>query len=277
MLSEYPKGEIIVIDDGSQDNTAALAEKAGARVCRKAENKGYGAALKTGIMLSKSKYIVTFDADGQHKAPDIARIMKLAENNDMVIGIRENVLHSNLWRMPGKWVLRTIASYLVGKRIPDLNSGLRVMRRESVLKYLHLCPAGFSFSTTITMTMISRDYRVDFVPISVNKRKGRSTVTVKTGLDTLILILRLCTLFNPLRIFIPMSMIMWMAGVVLGLHGILNEGVTIGAPSMLAFVTGLLLFGIGLLSDQVSQIRLERFETLEPELKDLDERQNRDS
>ncbi len=260
--SEFPEVEIIVIDDGSSDKTALFAEKAGACVIRKRENQGYGAALKTGILSSKSDYVVTFDADGQHKVKDIMRIMKFAENNDMVIGIREKMLHSNLWRMPGKWLLGLLASYLVGKRIPDLNSGLRVMHRETVLKYLHLCPSGFSFSTTITMTMLSRDYRVEFVPISVERRKGKSTVTLKTGLDALILISRISTLFNPLRIFFPLSMLMWIIGIAWGIPGILREGVTLGFPSLLAIVTGILLFGIGLLSDQISQMRLEHFEKI---------------
>ena len=273
--SNFPEGEIVVIDDGSHDNTAAFAERAGARVIRKSKNQGYGAAIKTGIMSSKSDYIVTFDADGQHKAEDIIRLMKLAENNDMVIGVREKIIHSNIWRMPGKWFLRIFASYLVGKRIPDLNSGLRVMHREKVLKYLHLCPPGFSFSTTITIAMIIREYSVEFVPISVERRKGKSKVTVKTGLESLLLILRLATLFNPLKVFLPLSVLMWIAGIAWGMPIVLaRHGVTVGF--MLFIVTGILLFGIGLLSDQVSQIRLERFETMEPTSQESTHENHRD-
>ncbi|MGR3173277.1 MAG: glycosyltransferase family 2 protein [Candidatus Scalindua sp.] len=267
--SEFPEGEIVVVDDGSYDNTAVFAEKAGATVIRKRENQGYGAAIKTGILSSKSDYVVTFDADGQHNVKDIIRILKFVRNNDMVIGIREKLLHSNLWRMPGKWLLVILASYLVGKRIPDLNSGLRVMHRKTVLKYLHLCPSGFSFSTTITMTMLSRNYRVAYVPIDVKRRKGKSTVTLKTGMDTLILIIRISTLFNPLRIFLPISILMWIIGIACGIPGILREGVTIGIHSMLAIVSGIMLFGIGLLSDQISQMRLEHFEKMGLSLEDL--------
>ena len=125
----------------------------------------------------------------------------------MVIGNRTSLLHSPLWRMPGKWMLNIMANYLVKERIPDLNSGLRVIRREDALRYLHLCPSGFSFSTTITMVMLSRGYDVKYIPIKVEKRVGKSSISLKTGFETLLLILRLATLIDPLRIFVPMSLI----------------------------------------------------------------------
>ena len=260
LRSEFPDVEIIVIDDGSNDKTAVFAEKAGARVIRKVENQGYGAALKTGILSSESDYIVTFDADGQMRVEDIHRMWEYTKSNDIVIGARQKLIHSNLWRMPGKWFLGIMAQYLVGKRIPDLNSGLRIINRKILLKYMHLCPNGFSFSTTILLALISRGYRVKFVPIAVNRRKGHSTVTLKTGFDAIILILRLSALFNPLRIFLPISFIMFMTSLVKGIP-ILLAGKGVSAGSLLAFVTGMLFFAIGILSDQISQMRMEKFES----------------
>jgi hypothetical protein len=161
--------------------------------------------------------------------------------------------------MPGKWLLRYLANYLTRRNIPDLNSGFRLFRKENVQRYLHICPAGFSFSTTITMVLLSRGYSVQYMPIHIQKRVGKSTVTVATGLDTIILILRMAALFNPLRIFIPISFIIGVIGIIWGIpYAIAGFGVSVG--SMLAIVTAILLFSLGLLCDQISQLRLERFE-----------------
>ena len=259
--------EVIVVDDRSQDATAEVAARAGARVLSHRENRGYGAALKTGILASRTEYVLTMDGDGQHRGEDVRRLWEQAEDHDMVVGLRPEVLHTRLWRLPGKWLLWTIANYLVRRRIPDLNSGLRLMRRDQVMKYLHICPAGFSFSTTITMAFLSRGQHVEYVPIKV-RPGGKSTVRIKTGLDTFILILRTITLFNPLRLFIPLSVLSTVFGVAWGLPMVVaREGLSIGA--MQAILTGMLLFFMGLLSDQVSQLRLERFEISETEAASL--------
>jgi glycosyltransferase involved in cell wall biosynthesis len=251
--------EIIVVDDGSRDRTAHVAEKAGAYVIRHKQNKGYGASLKTGIRHAQTEFILTMDADGQHRVEDVSGLWELAETSDMVVGQRTSLIHSPLWRMPGKWLLWSMANYLTGRRIPDLNSGLRLIRRDVALRYLHLCPSGFSFSTTITMALLSRSYSVTYVPIQVEKRVGKSTVSITTGLDTIILILRVASLFNPLRIFVPSSLLIGLTGLVWGIpFALAGRGVSVGA--MLAIVTAILLFGLGLLCDQISQLRLERFE-----------------
>ena len=263
LRSNFPGFQIIVVDDGSNDNTAASAESAGGEVIRSGTNSGYGAAIKTGIMSSKSKYIVTFDADGQHKAEDLQRMLEFIDDYEMVIGSRQGFFHTNLWRMPGKFFLWILAQYLIGKKIPDINSGLRIVRRDKVIKYLHLCPSGYSLSTTITLAMISRGYNVKFVPISISPRKGKSRVNLKTGFDTIILILRLSTLFNPLKIFMPISIVMFMAALSLGLPAILIVGLAVGMEVFTMFFSAALFFGIGLISDQISQLRLEKFETIE--------------
>ena len=251
--------EVIVVDDGSHDNTAGIAREMGARVIRHSHNKGYGASLISGIREADTEFVVTFDADGQHLAKDIVRLWKSVDNNDMVVGHRTGLVPSPFWRMPCKWLLQIVACYLTKRKIPDLNCGLRLMRRKVILKYLHLCPNGFSFSTTITMTMFNRGYNVSYIPIEVKKRVGSSSVSVLTGLETVILILRITTLFNPLRFFIPMSVLIGLTGFFWGLPIVLTaRGVSVGA--LLAILTALLLFSLGLISDQISQLRLERFE-----------------
>ena len=251
--------EIIVVDDGSTDNTAQIAEEAGVRVIRHHRNQGYGASLKSGIRAAKTEYVLTMDSDGQHNPEDIPRLWEAAEQYDMVVGQRTALLHSQLWRMPGKWLLSYMANYLSRQSIPDLNSGFRLIRRDVVMKYMHLCPAGFSFSTTITMVFFNRGYNVAYVPIEVNKRLGKSTVSVNTGLETIILILRIATLFDPLRVFIPISLFTAAVGVLWGVpYTLTGHGISVGA--MLAIVTAILMFSLGLICDQISQLRLERYE-----------------
>jgi glycosyltransferase involved in cell wall biosynthesis len=251
--------EIIVVDDGSSDNTAAIAEAAGARVIRHRRNRGYGAALKTGIRAAKTDYVMTLDSDGQHTSGEAARLWQHVGENEMVVGNRTALLHSPIWRMPGKWLLGVLANYLVRQRIPDLNSGLRILHRETVLRYLHLCPSGFSFSTTITLVMLHRGYNVEYVPITVQKRIGKSLISLNTGFQTLLLILRLAALIDPLRVFIPTSFVIGLIGMLWEIpYALTGRGVSVG--SMMAIVTAVLLFALGLICDQISQLRLGLFE-----------------
>ncbi len=252
--------QVIVVDDGSSDNTAQQADLAGAYVVRHIHNRGYGAALKTGIRHATTEFVVTMDSDQQHRARDVARLWVHAPSHDMVVGQRTQLVHSPLWRMPGKWLLGRMANYLSKRRIPDLNSGLRIMRTRVVRKYVHLCPSGFSFSTTITLAMLCRGYSVVYHPIEIRKRVGKSSVTMRTGLDTIVTVLRIIGLFNPLRIFIPASLFMVLFGVCLSLpYALLGRGVSVG--SVLAIMSGVILFGVGLVCDQISQLRLERFDS----------------
>lgn len=252
--------EIIVVDDGSLDATAQKAAEAGAVVLCNHTNLGYGAALKAGIRAAKGQYILIMDSDGQHNPSDIPMLWKGATEADMVIGQRSGVIHSTPWRMPGKWLLALMANYIAERKIPDLNSGFRIFRADIIRRYVHLCPNGFSFSTTITLAMMKRGYRVLYVPITtIARRSGKSRVSLRTGFDTLLLILRLAVLFDPLRVFIPISLIIGLVGVAWGVpYALMGRGVSVG--SMLAIITALLMFVLGLLSDQISQLRLERYE-----------------
>jgi glycosyltransferase involved in cell wall biosynthesis len=254
--------EIIVVDDGSSDGTGDIAEEHGARVVRHVRNRGYGSSLKTGIRAAGTEYILTMDADGQHRPEDVAKLFAAVSGPrpaDCVSGHRTSLIHSPLWRMPGKWVLKLMARILTRKKIPDLNCGLRIARREVLMKYIHLCPAGFSFSTTITLALLSRGYGIEFVPIQVERRVGKSMVSVSTGFQTIMLVLRLASLFNPLRVFLPLAMLFILFGIGWTIPYLIDgQGVTV--LSMMSILTGVLLFGMGLICDQVAQLRLERFE-----------------
>ncbi len=264
LLAQLPAAvaEVIVVDDGSTDRTGDIAEESGVRVLRQPTNRGYGASLKAGIRAATGEYILTMDADGQHRIDDVQSLCQAVGADrrvDCVIGHRTKLIHSPLWRMPGKWFLTSLARILTGKRIGDLNSGLRIMRRDVILRYVHLCPSGFSFSTTSTFALASRGYRVQFVPIVVERRSGKSTVSVTTGFQTILLVLRLASLFNPLRVFLPLSLLFIIGGASWTIpYLIAGQGVTVA--SMLAMITGVNLFGLGLICDQVAQLRLERFE-----------------
>jgi glycosyltransferase involved in cell wall biosynthesis len=255
----FNEREIIVVDDGSTDHTAEIAESAGVKVIRHPYNKGYGAALKTGIRAACGDVVLTMDADGQHEAHDLLDLLSYSDQFDMVVGQRAQRLHSQLWRMPGKWFLTLLAEYLTGQKIPDLNSGMRAFRREVILKYLHLCPDGFSFSTTSTLVFLNRGYSVKYTPIHVNAREGKSTVSLATGFDTILLVMRMMTLFEPLRLFVPISLVLFTFGIVWGLPYLWqSRGVSVGA--LLFVLIGVQIFFFGLLTDQISQLRKERFE-----------------
>ena len=250
---------VLVIDDGSSDDTSRVAAENGATVIRHPANLGYGASLKTGLRHVVTTHIATFDADGQHRAADLRRLWDARAGSAMVVGARRQLIHSPLWRMPGKWLLGSIATYLVKRPIPDLNSGLRLISHDVAMRYAHLCPRGFSMSTTLTMAVMTRGWPVSFMPIDVRPRQGHSTVTVTTGLETAVLLLRIICLFNPLRLFVPASALVGLAGIAWGIpYALAGRGVSVGA--MLAIVTAALLFFLGLICDQVSQLRLERHE-----------------
>ncbi len=254
-----PAFEVVVVDDGSTDGTADVAVQHGAIVIQHPRNLGYGAALKSGIRRADTAFVATMDADGQHSIAALQSLWSGRSEADMVVGARSG-LYSNLWRMPGKWCLGVMARYLTRQPIPDLNSGLRVYKRDVLLRYMHLCPVGFSFTTTITLAMLSRGWRVTYVPIVVNRRPlGRSTVTAVTGFETILLVLRIVSLFHPLRVFVPGAMVAAGFGVLWGVpFALAGRGVSVGA--MLAIVVGIVLFALGLICDQISQLRLERFE-----------------
>lgn len=264
-IARVHRWQVIVVNDGSADDTADQVEQRAdgnyLKLVSHPYNRGYGAALKTGIRAAAAPLVATMDSDGQHDPNDLLNLLSLAAEYDLIVGQRPGLIHSQLWRMPGKWVLTWLANYIARRRIPDLNSGMRIFRTATIKKYLHLCPDGFSFSTTSTLAFFNRGYAVAYAPITIQKRhqEVKSTVKLSTGFNTLILILRLAALFQPLRVFIPASLLFVTLGILWGLpYILLSRGVSVGA--LLLIMTGLLLFFFGLLTDQVAQLRLEKYE-----------------
>jgi len=246
--------EIIVVDDGSSDRTAAIAAMHGASVVTHRVNRGYGAALKSGIRKASSPYILIIDADGTYPSDAVVRILKLAPENDMVVGARTGrSVHIPLVRRPAKWFLTRLATYLSDTKIPDLNSGLRVFRRDQALRYFSILPAGFSFTTTITLALLCNGGLVEFVPIDYSKRKGRSKIRpIRDTLNFLVLILRAILYFNPMRIFFPSSLV-----ILMGFTGSLAWDVLVREDltekTLILLFAGLQILAIGVLADVISK------------------------
>lgn len=250
--------EIIVVDDGSRDRTGEVASKQGATVIRHERNRGYGAALKTGIRRSKYGLIGIADSDGQHTAEQLGDLLAHLGDADVAIGARQADSHVPLSRKPGKLVLKWVANWVTGSDIPDLNSGLRVMRREVILESMHLAPDGFSFSTTTTIAFQHSGMLIHWVPITTAKRVGRgSSVSIlRDGMKTLLLIIRIVVLFAPLRVFVPVSAILMLVGLVSSVHGLIVN-YNIGDKEVIILLGGVIIFFYGLLADQLSAIRRE--------------------
>ena len=250
--------EIIVVDDGSRDNTAQRAAEAGARVLRHRSNRGYGAALKTGIASASKEYIVITDADGTYPAQYIPALLAELKRVDMVVGARvgKNV-KVPLLRRPAKWALKFLANYMTRAKIPDLNSGLRAFRRDMVMQYFPILPDQFSWTTTITLAMHCDKYAVSYLPIDYLPRKGKSKIVPWDAGSFFILILRTVMLFRPLRVFFPIVLLALVAGLVkMGID--LSHQPNISASAQLALMSALLILLIGMLGDAIAA-RMGRF------------------
>ncbi len=249
--------EILVVDDGSTDETAREADATGVRVLQRVRNRGYGAALKLGVERARYPYILITDADGTYPVEAIPELLARAGQNAMVVGARTGTsVRVPLIRRPAKALIRWLASYLSGARIPDLNSGLRVMRRDLVQRYAHLLPDGFSFTTTITLASISNGHPVEYVPINYRARLGTSKIRARHAYDFALLVLRVIVYFNPLKVFIP-------TGAALALLGLGKLGYDIvkdnlSESAVLALLGALIVWSVGLLADQNARMAVRR-------------------
>ena len=259
LLSEAGiSAEFIVVDDGSKDDTARQAKSAGARVIQHRSNRGYGASLKTGIAEASYDTIAITDADGTYPARYLPQMLQELEQADMVVGARTgNDVHIPLIRRPAKWMLNKLANYVSGRQIPDLNSGLRVFRRDVVMQYFPILPDQFSFTTTITMAMLCDKYAVSYIPIDYRKRSGRSKIVPWDAGSFAILILRIAMLFKPLRVFIPLALACLVYGVGKMTIDMFRDP-NISASAILALISAMQLTLVGMLGEAIAS-RLGRF------------------
>lgn len=250
--------EIIVVDDGSKDRTAREAKAAGARVIQHRSNRGYGASLKTGIIAASNDIIAITDADGTYPAQYLPEMLSELEQADMVVGSRTGAdVHIPFSRMPAKWVLRVMANYVANTKIPDLNSGLRVFRRDVSMQYFAILSDQFSFTTTITLALLCDKYAVAYIPIDYRKRQGKSKIVPWDAGSFAILIFRVAMLFRPLRVFIPLAIFCIAYGVIKTTVDMTRDP-NISASAILAFVSALIMVFTGMLGDAVAT-RLGRF------------------
>jgi glycosyltransferase involved in cell wall biosynthesis len=250
-----PDASIIVVDDGSEDDTARVAVDNGAMVISHPYPMGNGAAVKTGVRAVNSGTVVCLDGDGQHQAADVASLLeKLDTGFDMVVGARESSSHASLARRLANGFYNRLSSWIVGQNVQDLTSGFRAARVEKFRKFLHLLPNGFSYPTTITMAFFRAGFPVSYVPVTAQPREGKSHISpLKDGVRFLLIIFRVGVLYSPLKVFFPISLSFFL----LGLGYYIYTYVTAGRftnMSALLFITCVLVFLIGLVSEQITML-----------------------
>ncbi len=255
LRSEFPEAEVLVVDDGSTDETRAVCESAGVRVVSHPCSMGNGAAIKTGARLAQGSVTVFMDSDGQHDPSDIHRLVaKLEQGYDMAVGARDWNTHASLGRRWANAIFNRLASAMTGYQIDDLTSGFRAARTRHFRKFLYLLPNGFSYPTTSTMAFFRSGFPVGYVPIQAGNREGRSKIRwLKDGVRFLVIILKIGALFSPMRLFFPASTGLFSIGVLYYAFTYWTTG-RFTNMSALLFISSLLIFLIGILSEQVSSL-----------------------
>ncbi len=251
--------EVIVIDDGSTDNTAAIVSGYPVRLVKHGVNKGYGASLKTGIRKSSCDKVMMLDSDGQHDPVYLDTMLSMLDDAEMVIGERNSESFQVSNRKSGKWLIRKTGEFLVDQKLPDFNSGLRGFRRDLIMNLLHIMPNGFSFSTTSTLAFLKEGYTIGTFPIFVSERIGRNSSVkfFKDGSKTFLLMFRIIMLFNPLKVFFPGSLVFVLAGIFWGLIGYFVY-FRIPNSSIIMLTLGMFLFFFGLLADQIALLNRKK-------------------
>jgi glycosyltransferase involved in cell wall biosynthesis len=250
--------EILVVDDGSTDDTGNQASAAGARVLRHPYNKGNGAAVKTGIRNASGMFVLIVDGDGQHQPADAVRLVNGLNEYELVVGARSTETQATASRRLGNSLLNALASYLTSRPIPDLTSGFRAARRDCLLEFLHLVPNGFSTPTTTTLAFLKAGYSVQFVPIDAASRTGVSKIRLGSdGAKFVLILLKLITIFSPLRIFVPVSLATFTLGAAYAVWTIATQSHVTNSSVLLILLSVIMLL-IGLVSEQIASLRFER-------------------
>jgi glycosyltransferase involved in cell wall biosynthesis len=255
----YPDYDVIVVNDGSQDATADEAQKAGATVFSHPYNIGNGAAIKSGIRVAAGDILVFMDGDGQHNPQDIARLLDCIPEFDMAVGARTIGDQASLGRALGNQVYNWFASYVAKFSIKDLTSGFRAVKSSVARNFLYLLPNTYSYPTTLTLGVLRSGLSLKYVPIKTRRRKGgKSNIKIlQDGVRFFMIITRICTLFSPMRVFLPVSFLMFVLGMIRYAYSYITEG-RFTNMSMLLFVTSVLIFMMSLISEQICQMRFER-------------------
>jgi glycosyltransferase involved in cell wall biosynthesis len=266
LAAAAPWREILVIDDGSTDQTAANAAAAGATVIRQPYNKGNGAAVKAGIRAASGEYMLIIDGDGQHKPSDALRLTALLGDYDLVVGARSSATQASAMRRLGNGVLNWLSGYLAERQIPDLTSGFRAARLDYLREFLFLLPNGFSTPTTTTLAFIKAGHSVRFEPVEARQRTGHSKIRLSSdGVKFLVIILRVITIYSPMRIFLPISGVSFLLGFGYAVWTTYVEMVTrqswmvghITNSSVLLIMFAVVVFLVGLVSEQISAQRFD--------------------
>ncbi len=255
LVKSFGEAEIIVVDDGSVDDTIAVCRRFGVRVVSHPYSMGNGAAVKTGTRQAKGGILLFMDADGQHDVGDISRLLEhMDQGYEMVVGARQSATHASLARLIGNITYNKIASFMTGYRIEDLTSGFRAVRARHFRKFLYLLPNGFSYPTTSTMAFLRSGLAIKYVPIKGGKREGKSHIRIlRDGVRFFIIILRIGALFSPMRLFLPVSFGLFITGLSYYAYTYHSWG-RFTNMSALLFISSLLTFLIGIISEQISSL-----------------------
>ena len=257
LQSGGPWHEIIVVDDGSTDATGERARAAGAIVVRHPYNKGNGAAVKSGIRKATGDVVLIVDGDGQHRPADAARLVSGIGEYELVVGARSAATQATLMRRFGNHLLNRLASYLTERNIPDLTSGFRAARRDCLLEFLHLLPNGFSTPTTTTLAFMKAGYSVRFEPVNAGRREGVSKIRLgPDGVQFFMILLKVITIFSPLRLFLPISAVAYLVGAAYAVWTIVTQS-HVTNSSVLLIVLSVVILLVGLVSEQISSLRFE--------------------
>lgn len=259
ILRLHPDAELIVVNDGSTDDSADVAQQCGAKVVNHPYSKGNGASIKSGARAASGELIVFMDGDGQHRPEDIARLIKHMDGGfDMVVGARERGSQASRARWFGNGVYNIIASKVVGHRIPDLTSGFRIVKADLFKSFLYLLPNGFSYPTTITMAFFRMGYSVDYMPIVAEERIGKSHIKIfRDGVRFLLIIFKIATLYSPLKLFFPVSMGLFLAGSGHYIYNYFTQA-RYTNMSMTLYLASLSIFLMGLVSEQITALMYKK-------------------